>query len=217
MIWPKNGLRRASVNSFGYGGSNAHVILDDAYHYLKSHGLNGRHRTAPNPPKSLLSGQNEAMVNGTCGDQYRVFIWSTNDEKGIDRVVNQFKSHLDGKIRLTQDYLQKLAYTLSERRTHLPWKAFMVASNPDELKNGLDGNFISTPVRSSVGLEPYLALVFTGQGAQWIGMGRELTIYPAFMASLRHAEKFLSSLGCDWRVIGKYQDLLGHYKQHGRE
>lgn len=33
--WPSPGLRRVSINSFGYGGSNAHVILDDALHYLE--------------------------------------------------------------------------------------------------------------------------------------------------------------------------------------
>jgi acyl transferase domain-containing protein len=33
--WPADGLRRASINSFGYGGSNAHAILDDALHYLQ--------------------------------------------------------------------------------------------------------------------------------------------------------------------------------------
>ncbi|KAI0156750.1 polyketide synthase [Hypoxylon sp. FL1284] len=34
--WPSSGLRRVSINSFGYGGSNAHIVIDDAYHYIFS-------------------------------------------------------------------------------------------------------------------------------------------------------------------------------------
>ncbi|KAG8167882.1 hypothetical protein KVR01_003571 [Diaporthe batatas] len=45
LPWPSPGLRRASVSSFGYGGSNGHVILDDAYNYLRLHGLDGLHKS----------------------------------------------------------------------------------------------------------------------------------------------------------------------------
>ncbi|KDN71930.1 putative KR domain-containing protein [Colletotrichum sublineola] len=43
LTWqkPTSGFRRASVSSFGYGGSNAHVVLDDACSYLQMHGLQG--------------------------------------------------------------------------------------------------------------------------------------------------------------------------------
>ena len=48
--WPAKGLRRASVNSLGFGGINAYAILDDAFHYLRDHGLVGNHNSVEDPP-----------------------------------------------------------------------------------------------------------------------------------------------------------------------
>lgn len=45
--WPKPGLRRISINSFGVGGTNAHTILDDAHSYLSTHGIDAIHHTNP--------------------------------------------------------------------------------------------------------------------------------------------------------------------------
>lgn len=39
--WPADEVRRISVNSFGFGGTNSHAILDDAFHYLLERGLRG--------------------------------------------------------------------------------------------------------------------------------------------------------------------------------
>lgn len=52
--WPCKGLRRASVQSFGFGGSNSHVIIEDAYNYLLQHGLKGNHNTVPEPMQRHL-------------------------------------------------------------------------------------------------------------------------------------------------------------------
>lgn len=49
--WPSKGLRRASVNSFGIGGTNAHCVLDDAYHYLQERRISAAHRTTPTVPR----------------------------------------------------------------------------------------------------------------------------------------------------------------------
>ena len=53
--WPTSGLRRISVNSFGYGGTNAHAVLDDAYHYLQSHGVQAMHYTEVSGRDGLMS------------------------------------------------------------------------------------------------------------------------------------------------------------------
>lgn len=50
--WPSEGLRRVSVNSFGIGGTNAHCVLDDAYHYLLERHIPGAHQTTQMVPKA---------------------------------------------------------------------------------------------------------------------------------------------------------------------
>ena len=49
--WPVEGLRRASVNSFGFGGSNSHVVLEDALNFLRLRGLKANHCTSEKPPR----------------------------------------------------------------------------------------------------------------------------------------------------------------------
>ena len=51
---------------------------------------------------------------------------------------------------------------------------------------------------------PVLSFVFTGQGAQWSGMGRELLGHHVFRASLEQASRYLQGLGCKWSLIGIY-------------
>ncbi|KAJ5637355.1 hypothetical protein N7490_007234 [Penicillium lividum] len=63
--WPSRGLRRVSVNSFGIGGTNAHCVLDDAYHYLQSRRLEATHRTKSAVPKTLqMAGRTTLILRG---------------------------------------------------------------------------------------------------------------------------------------------------------
>ena len=61
--WPTKGLRRASVNSFGFGGSNAHCIMDDAYNFLHLRNLKANHSTLEQPSLPMNYSPKERASN----------------------------------------------------------------------------------------------------------------------------------------------------------
>lgn len=197
--WPSRALRRASVNSFGYGGTNAHVILDEA----RGH-LNNLSRRASVQSSDILP----TSTNGTGrhSEFYRSFVFSANDDIASSKLVERMLEYL--KLQLYQDertFLRDLAFTLSEKRTKLPLKLAVSASSISELAGELEKR---TAFHKSL-QAPRLGFVFTGQGAQWARMGVELEgIYEAFDKSLLSSETTLKSLGCSWRLLGKLFFLL---------
>ncbi|KAL8783966.1 MAG: hypothetical protein Q9195_009231, partial [Heterodermia aff. obscurata] len=195
--WPSKGLRRASVNSFGLGGANSHAVLDDGYHYLKERNISGKHRTClTRGCKSLVHGTSPDSANGTALNsesktkQPHLYVWSTSDEDGASRCSNEYQRHFDqvGKEETGSGYLEDLAFTLSERRTHFPWRFYAIASSLDELKSRLPLSS-PKPIRTR---EARLTFVFTGQGAQWYAMARELTNYAVFDSSIEAADQQLN-------------------------
>jgi zearalenone synthase (highly reducing iterative type I polyketide synthase) len=198
--WPTNDLRRVSTQGFGYGGTNAHLVLDDAYHYLESRRLQGHHYTINfnTPPTSL-------RPNGTHDPMPRIFCLSAHDRDGLKRMRSSLLQHLTSKsdwLRRVdeEDYLRDLAYTISERRTRLQWRTYVTASSLSELEKNLlseDSLAVRCPPRS-----PRLGFVFTGQGAQWPEMGMHLMRYDVFKKSVERSARFVMDvLGCDWDVV----------------
>lgn len=80
VAWPGDGVRRISVNSFGFGGTNAHVVLDDAYHYLEERGLVGNHCTVISP--SLVS-NGRLVTNGVSSNGNPNGIISNGKSNGV--------------------------------------------------------------------------------------------------------------------------------------
>ncbi|KAK1724875.1 beta-ketoacyl synthase domain-containing protein [Colletotrichum acutatum] len=219
--WPQRGLRRMSVNSFGVGGSNAHVVMDDALHFLKSFRLVGNHRTEtiPKIPRQLdaplangtgrVNGFHRPSDSGIHLDDFdtedapRLFVLSANDQDAVSRLRDGYRDYLATKAAQIVGesaqlrFLRDLSYTLACRRTRHSWRTFSIASSPAQLEKSLEGN-AATPIRAKT--NPRLAFVFTGQGAQWATMGMDLLAYRAFQESLLAADRYLNDLGCNWSL-----------------
>ena len=131
----------------------------------------------------------------------QVLIWSAADRKGIGRlaeVYSFYHTRASTNVLSDDEALADLAYTLSERRSLLPWRSFLTCSSIHHLRDL--SSQISAPVRAVT--RPNLCFIFTGQGAQWPQMGRELCAYAPFRASLQQSHSHLSTLGSQWMLFG---------------
>ncbi|KAJ5767058.1 uncharacterized protein N7511_004674 [Penicillium nucicola] len=198
--WSADGLRRASVSSFGFGGSNNHIVLDDALGYLRCHYQNGNHNVVHRPRESRDTFLETTEINKD-RETPRLLVWSTSDENGISRIQATWKSHLASLQLFGKDkeiYLENLAYTLAARRSHLAWRTFAVIPSSGSCTEVI--NRISKPTNSNPSAN--VAFLFSGQGAQWYAMGRELIdAYSVFRDGIRDANTFLKSLNCEWDLF----------------
>lgn len=201
--WPSTDVRRASVSSFGYGGSNAHVILDDAFNYLRAHALRGLHQSVGEsaPTNGLANGNGHGNGNGFTparGSPYAIIPLSAADADGTKRQAEALQSFLTSHT--SDDLLSDLAYTLSSHRSLLNFRSFAIVSSVAEAAEKLAG--IASPgVFSSTANAPDLYFVFTGQGAQYARMGTGLLGYDVFRKSLEDCDACLKALGSTWSVL----------------
>jgi acyl transferase domain-containing protein len=134
---------------------------------------------------------------GGAARSYALLVWSAFDEDSLTRMVETYKEFIrSGKLNDT-DCMQKLAFTLSARRSNLSWRSFAVVAN--------DTNHTNTTLQASAPLHSNCATVgfiFTGQGAQYARMGIDLLRYPVFIAALRRVD-------CAYREMGYNSSIVG--------
>jgi acyl transferase domain-containing protein len=205
--WPTNGLRRISINSFGASGTNAHVILDDAYNFLEQRGLKAHHCTRKEPGLAVTISQDTAPSqvrmrdDGSPDDVPRLIVVSAFDKPTLERVIDlhsEWMKTQGSTFQENPELLQDLAYTLMKRRNVLRYRSFALLDRKS-IEEEAEQRF-SAPVRAMN--QPRVCFVFTGQGAQWAGMGKDLLQFPVFRDTVMEANRYFEEMGTPWTVIG---------------
>jgi acyl transferase domain-containing protein/thioesterase domain-containing protein/acyl carrier protein len=169
MDWPDNGEpRRAGVTSLGIGGTNAHVVVQEAPPL---------ERTLSARPCHLLT-------------------VSARTEPALKRAC----ANLAGRLREgTGLDLGDVAFTCQLGRQAFSHRYTTVAQNPDEAIKALTGRAAESAAGAVPNKAPGVAFLFSGQGSQYVNMGRELyETEPGFRDALDGCSKRLQPhLGFD--------------------
>jgi len=165
--WESAGApRRAGVSSFGFSGTNAHVVLEEA-----PPAATPVDTASPGPQLVLLTAQTPAA---------------------LDAAAQQLAQALS---RPQPPSLAQVAATQALGRSHFVERLAVVADSAEALQAALRDASAQVRGRAPSGTEPELVFLFTGQGAQYAGVGGALyDREPAFRAALDECERLAAPL-----------------------
>ncbi|MEU3577236.1 amino acid adenylation domain-containing protein [Streptomyces globisporus] len=183
--WPAHeGPARAGVNSFGFGGTNAHVVLEEA------------------PPPVPPAPRNAASA----GRRWSILPLSARRPDALAEMAAGIRAELAGDNGPAVA-LDNLGHTLAHRRQHLPERLAVVHSSRASLDEALAAHERGEPHprvvhgRARDAADRGLVWVFTGMGPQWWGMGRQLLEEePVFRDAVTACDRALREFA-DWSLV----------------
>lgn len=169
---PLNDTIYAGINSFGFGGANAHMVL-----------------------MSLPEQKTKVPKQG---ERFSLFTLSARSEDALKKLAVRYADYLEK----TNENLENICFTAATRRSGHEVRLSAVTSSKSVLAGHLKAyNNNENPVGISVERvvsagESSVAFVYTGQGPQWFAMGRELLKSNlVFQKTIDKIDTILSKLG----------------------
>jgi polyketide synthase 12 len=198
-LWPE-GRHLAGISSFGFGGTNAHAVLEAAPQPAE----------VPAAASVQPNGEVAAIAEPAC-----LVPFSARSPEALQALARSCRDRLaaDGASAL-----RDFAYSMARRRAHHDYRLTVVAHSHAEAIECLDSHLqgqARTEVASGRRLpnrRPQVVFVFSGQGPQWFGMGRQLMAQePVFRAAIEQCDKLLGQL-VNWSLL----DELNADEAHSR-
>ncbi|MDJ1184731.1 non-ribosomal peptide synthetase/type I polyketide synthase [Roseofilum casamattae] len=161
--------RRAGVSSFGMGGTNVHVVLEEAPEQFKIQ--NSKFQT-------------ERL--------WQVLTLSAKTEKALRNLAEDYVIYLESNA---ESELANICFTANVGRKHFNYRLALVVQSKQELREQLS-RYSSENIRVVHPQEKTgkIAFLFTGQGSQYINMGRQLyESQPTFRNAIARCDEILRS------------------------